>query len=199
MAAIQATFNSPNNPYRELVAYLEPHCRQPQLSYCLVVEGTISNPIVMLKYPGNRVKKFSWKRPRADSPTWPNLFDFYVEPYIDGVPSGNLFSYPNLLDDFVKHKIENQQFWEAIVTLYKTNRLTPAPNLGGIDSNIYLSALKWIWIQEELNYVLLPKDVGASETYRTEKRGVGKTKYYAGLLLAHSHDFTVDQILKIIY
>lgn len=79
------------------------------------------------------------------------------------------------------------------------------PKLGGIDSRQFLEMLKWMWIQEDLNYRLSWKEVGSEMPYslqnkngRPTSKGAGRDKFYAALILVHGNYFDAKSIRKII-
>ena len=79
------------------------------------------------------------------------------------------------------------------------------PRLKGINSFLFLAALKWIWIQEDLNYKLSWEDVDSSIRYglynkkkKPMSKGAGRAKFFGALILAKSDYFTFEQITKTI-
>ncbi len=90
--------------------------------------------------------------------------------------------------------------------IYFKNELTrEPPKLHGIDSKLFLLTLKWMWIQEDLNYKLDWREVDSPEPYVLEtkrggriKKGAGKAKFFAALVLLRSGYFTLEEVKKII-
>ena len=89
--------------------------------------------------------------------------------------------------------------------LYKNNTITKKqPPLSGINSQLYLLVLKWIWIQEDFNYKFNWKEVGSPVKYVLEtrtgsrtSRGAGRAKFFAALILL-KHYFEFEEVKKII-
>lgn len=188
--------------YQELTKILAPH-REEATGYILfIVEGTKKNPIIGIRYPGKKVFK------RKKLIKWGNLFDFEVVIYENNkeIKDRSLFTFSGMLYDFYTYKKDNEEFWGIIEELYKTNKINKKiPRLRGINSSLFLLALKWIWIQEDLNYKLSWKDVNSSVRYglynkkqKPMSKGAGRGKFFGALVLAKFSDFTFDEIVKII-
>jgi hypothetical protein len=76
--------------------------------------------------------------------------------------------------------------------------------LAGIDTQLYLLVLKWIWIQEDFNYKFSWGEVHSPVRYVLETRtgsrtarGAGRAKFFAALILLKYH-FTFEEVKKII-
>ncbi|MBU5537658.1 MAG: hypothetical protein QW818_03025 [Candidatus Aenigmatarchaeota archaeon] len=192
--------------YHELALALIPHRNKPVCSVEFIVEGTKEKPIIGIRYPGRKVVKRELKVKRADFAEWGNLLDFVVVPYIDGKEAKEQdFTFEKILKDFEENKRDNEEFWKLIEEVYYKNVFTKEPpKLPGIESRLFLLVLKWIWIQEDLNYKLSWQDVGSPIKYilvtksgsRTEK-GAGRAKFFAALILL-KHHFKFDEVIKII-
>lgn len=194
------------NVYNELAVALSPYREEPTGSILFIVEGTKKNPIIGLRYPGMKVRKRSLKTIRNNSALWANLYDFEVVPFKVGKEiSTQKFTFEELLKDFQENKRSNEKFWVLIEEIYKDNITTKIPpKLAGIDSRLYLSVLKWIWIQEDFNYRFGWEDVNSPVKYVLEtrtgnrtSRGAGRAKFFAALILL-KHYFTFEQVKKII-
>ncbi len=192
--------------YQELAQALSPYREEPASSNLFIVEGTKEKPIIGIRYPGKKLKKRNLKFERVNSALWANLYDFEVVPYENGKEiNTQKFTFEELLRDFQENKRNNEDFWMLIEELYKNNTVTKIPpTLPGIDSQLYLLVLKWIWIQEDFNYRFDWKDVDSPVRYVLEtrtgsktKRGAGRAKFFAALILL-KHHFTFEQIKKII-
>ena len=77
--------------------------------------------------------------------------------------------------------------------------------LEGFDSRQFLEMLKWMLIQEDLNYKLSWEDTGSEIPYRLQnknggltKKGAGRDKFYAALILVHENHFDAATTGKII-
>lgn len=137
------------------------------------------------------------------------MFDFYVEPYIDEKPAGELFTHENIINDFKEYKVDSKEFWNLIDIIYKENRLERnPPELDGIPPRIFLLTLKWIWIQEDFNYRLFyGKDIQSPIPYKliTRRDGIilsapmkGRKMLYEALLEAKEGATSVEIISKYI-
>jgi len=151
--------------FNDIALALYPFRDEAVKSVEYIVEGSIGNPQIIIKYPGYKVEK------KGDE--YYNLFDFYVEPYINNEPRGELFTHENIIHDFITHKIKSEEFWELVEIIYKENKLMKdPPKLEGIDPRIFLLTLKWIWIQEDFNYRLFYyKDIKSPTPYKLITRG----------------------------
>jgi len=194
------------NIYNEIVMVLVPHREKNVCSVEFIVEGTKEKPIVGIRYPGKKAEKRKLKIKRVDSAEWRNLFDFEVVPYKNGKEiKDQSFTFENIFKDFEENKRDNEEFWELIEDIYYKNELTKEPpSLPGIDSKLFLLVLKWIWIQEDLNYKFSWQDVGSPIRYVLETKrgtrtakGAGRAKFFAALILL-KHHFTFDEVKKII-
>ena len=162
-------------------------------------DGQLPKPLIGIKYPGKKVTH----TPKGTKYKWCNLYDFKIIPYINDEPIPELFTFKNMLEDFYKNKIDNEDFWIQIEELYKSNKVSSKPpKLGGIDSYIYLLSLKWLWILEDLNYRIDVREENNKDTsklkYKTKNTGVGRAKFFAALILLKERYFTKDEVSKII-
>lgn len=192
--------------YQELAQALSPFREKPIGSILFIAEGTKKDPIIALRYPGKKVKKRKLKFPRANSALWANLFDFEVVPFENGKELNTQnFTFEELMKDFQENKKESEEFWLMLKELYENNTITKRPpNLPGINSQLYLLVLKWMWIQEDLNYKLDWEEVKSPVKYRLEtrtgsltKKGAGRAKFFAALILLKYY-FNFEQVKKII-
>jgi len=192
--------------YQEIAVSLCPHRSKPTGSVLFIVEGTKKNPIIGLRYPGRKLRKRLLKKPNKNSALWANLYDFEVVPFKNGKEIRmQKFTYEELMRDFQENKSDNEIFWQQIEELYKNNTITQKPpKLPGIESNLYLLTLKWMWIQEDFNYRLGWQEVNSPIKYVLETRtgsetarGAGRAKFFAALILL-KHHFTFEQVKKII-
>lgn len=192
--------------YQEVVGSLFPYRNRPTGTILFIVEGTRKNPIIALRYPGRKVRERSLKKPNKNSALWANLYDFEVVPFQNGKEMGTQkFTFEELMKDFQENKRHSEIFWEQIEELYETNSVPQKPpKFPGIDSNLYLLILKWIWIQEDFNYRLNWQEVDSPIKYVLETRtgtstrkGAGRAKFFAALILL-KHHFSFEQVKKII-
>jgi len=192
--------------YQELTLALSPYKEKPAGSLLFMVEGTKKKPLIGIRYPGMKVRKRSLKIVRANSASWANLYDFEVVPFKNGKEiDTQKFTFEELLKDFQKNKNNSEKFWRALKELYKNNIIIKnPPKLPGVDSQLYLLVLKWIWIQEDFNYRFGWEDVNSPIRYVLETRtgsrtakGAGRAKFFAALILL-KHHFTFEQVKKII-
>lgn len=205
---------------------LAPFYNKKTFSEEFVVEGTLENPKIILRYPGerrlDRYLLHSGGKQSKLKIRWINIFDFFVVTYDDGGEmDGGIFSYWNLADDFYANKRESKEFWDLLENTYNKEDFSDGfPELPGIDPELYLLTLKWMWIQEELNYTTLiepnqiknkipryelhkmkweKKDRKKVRIISTSKvRGIGRKAFYAPLLLMKFHNFTPKEVKKII-
>ena len=192
--------------YQELTKALSPHREEPTGSILFIVEGTKKKPIVGLRYPGKKVRKRVLKFVRANSALWANLYDFEVVPYKNGkeITTGE-FTFEKILRDFQDNKRNSEKFWKQIEELHQNNTITKKPpKLKGINPELYLLMLKWIWLQEDFNYRFSWQEVNSPVKYVLETRtgsrtarGAGRAKFFAALILL-KHHFTFEQVKKII-
>lgn len=192
--------------YQELTIALSPHREKPTGAILFIAEGTKKNPLIGLRYPGMKVRKRNLKTVRVNSALWANLYDFEVVPFKNGKEiDTQKFTFEELLKDFQNNKRGSEKFWNAIEELYKNHIVTKnLPKTPGIDSQLYLLVLKWIWIQEDFNYRFGWEDVNSPVRYVLETRtgnrtakGAGRAKFLAALILL-KHNFTFEQVKKII-
>ena len=192
--------------YQELTTALSPYREKPAGAILFIAEGTRKNPLIGLRYPGMKVRKRNLKTVRVNSALWANLYDFEVVPFKNGKEiDTQKFTFEELLKDFQNNKRESAKFWNTIEELYKNNVVTKnPPKLPGIESQLYLSVLKWIWLQEDFNYRFGWEDVNSPIKYVLETRtgnrtakGAGRAKFFAALILL-KHHFAFEQVKKII-
>ena len=199
------TISDPKNIYHELALALHPYCDCEKLSREFVVEGTLEEPLIVIKYPGKKLQK----REGNVRHKYGNLYDFLVIPYVNKKPvDEKYFTYRKMLRDFIDNKKDNDDFWFLIKELYDKNTLSKKPpQLPGINSEQFLLVLKWLWIQEDLNYKLDWKMVGSPISYillnkngKPTSKGAGRGKFFAGLILTkfHYNYFKNNDINKII-
>jgi len=203
---IELKIKDPRNIHHEVAMALLPHRGKEATSVEFIVEGTKEKPIVGIRYPGRKVVKRKLKVKRVNSAEWGNLFDFVVIPYENGkeVKEQN-FTFENLLRDFEENKRDSEKFWKLIEDIYHKNKLIKEPpKLPGIGPKLFLLALKWIWIQEDLNYKLSWEDVTSPVRYvllkrdgKPTKKGAGRAKFFAALILL-KHHFTFEEVKKIV-
>lgn len=194
------------NIYHELAVALPPFKEKPVCSIEFIVEGTKQNPIIGIRYPGRKLFKRTLKVKRSNSADWSNLLDFLVIPYINGkeIPEKD-FTFEKILRDFEDNKRDSVEFWKLLEELYRDNKSSnELPKLPGIDPKLYLLALKWIWIQEDLNYKFGWEEVNSpiryvltTRTGTSTKNGAGRGKFFAALILL-KHHFKFEEVKKII-
>ena len=192
--------------YQELTQVLSPFREEPPGSILFIVEGTKQKPLIGIRYPGRKLQRRKLKVERADSALWANLYDFEVVPYEKGKElNTQRFTFGELMKDFQENKKDNKKFWTLLEELYKNNTITKKiPDMPGIDAQLYLLVLKWIWIQEDFNYRFNWEEVKSPIRYVLETRtgsrtarGAGRAKFFAALILL-KHYFTFDLVKKII-
>lgn len=203
---IELKIKDPKKIYQELAIVLCPYKNKPVGSMLFIVEGTRKNPIIGLRYPGRKLKERLLKKPNKNSALWANLYDFEVIPFKSGKEINiQKFTFGEIMKDFQENKRSNETFWKQIEELYQNNTIArKPPKLQGIDSEMYLLMLKWIWIQEDFNYRFSWQEVNSPVRYVLETRtgsrtskGAGRAKFFAALILL-KHHFTFDQVKKII-
>lgn len=203
---IELKIKNPKNIYQELAIALCPYKNKPAGSMLFIVEGTKKNPIIGLRYPGRKLRKRSLKKPNKNSALWANLYDFEVVPFKNKKEiNTQKFTFGELMKDFQENKRNSEKFWKQIKELYQNNTITrKPPKLKGINPELYLLMLKWIWIQEDFNYRLNWQEVNSPIKYVLETRtgsrtarGAGRAKFFAALILLKEH-FTFEQVKKII-
>ncbi len=192
--------------YQELAKTLSQYREKPAGSILFMVEGTKKKLIIGIRYPGKKVRKRILKTIRTNSALWANLYDFEVVPFKSGKEvDTQKFTFEELLKDFQNNKRNSEKFWRILEELYKNNTITKnPPKLSGIDSQLYLLVLKWIWIQEDFNYRFGWEEVNSPIRYVLETRtgsrtakGAGRAKFFAALILL-KHHFVFEQVKKII-
>lgn len=192
--------------YQELTQALSPYKEEPSGSILFVVEGTKEKPIIGIRYPGRKVQRRKLKIVKSNSVLWNNLYDFEVVPYEDSKELNTQgFTFEELTKDFKENKKDNNEFWEMVQELYEHNTITKkAPDLPGINSQLYLLVLKWVWIQEDFNYKFSWEQVESPIKYnlvnksgKPTRRGAGKAKSFA-LLILLKYYFTFEEAKKII-
>lgn len=203
---IELKLNNSKEIYKEISNSLYPYRKEPQGSILFIVEGTKKKPVIGIRYPGRKLRKRELKIKNVNSALWANLYDFEVIIFSNNeAVDSNKFTFQNIMKDFQEHKRSNKEFWKLIEALYYKYKVNQKPpKLPGIDSELFLKALKWIWIQEDFNYKLDWEEVASPEKYILETRtgtrtskGAGRAKFFAALVLLN-YGFTFDQVKKII-
>jgi len=192
-----------NKIYEEITKALDPYKDTERFSNEFVVEGTLEKPIISIKYPAKKLVKLNPKR--KNSAEYGNLFDFVVVIHKDGKENIADFTFEKILHDFEEHKKHSEEFWKAIKEVYYKNKIpSQIPKLKGIDPLLFLSAIKWVWIQEDFNYKLRWDEVKSPTRYKliskrgsTMSRGAGRGKFFGALVLL-KNGFTIEQVKKII-
>jgi hypothetical protein len=186
-----------SNIYTQIAHALAPHREKRVYTVEFVVEGTLGEPIVSIEYPGKKLIKLTSKR--QNSAKWANLYDFAVKPCLKGYEK-NDFTYRMIQKDFIQHKIGNDRFWELLMHMYLTNEILESPpKLNGIDSDLFLRMLKWMWIQEDLNYALRWDEIHSEIRYKLQTRtgsatkGDGRAKFFASLYMI-KNNLCIDKI-----
>jgi len=206
MEELGLKIKDPENIYRELAKALCPHKEKVAGSMLFIVEGTIKNPIIGLRYPGRKLRKRLLKRPNRNSALWANLYDFEVVPFKNKKEvDTQKFTFGEIMKDFQENKRKSGKFWKQIEKLYWNNTIIQKPpKLPGINAELYLLMLKWIWIQEDFNYRFSWQEVNSPVKYVLETRtgsrtakGAGRAKFFAALILLKNH-FSFEQVKKII-
>ncbi len=196
---------NPKEVYKELSNFLYKYADSPAGSYLFIVEGTVKKPIMAIRYPGKKVRKREVKKITKSSCLWANMLDFEVVVYENGKELGSKdFTFSKIAEDYDKNKKGNKEFWSCLEELFKTDEVKRSiPKLPGIDSELFLLAVKWIWIQEDLNYRLNWEETCSPVKYRLESKkgnsvsgGAGRKRFYAFLRLLDWFDFkTVCKII----
>jgi hypothetical protein len=203
---IELKIKHPKNIYQELAAVLCSYRNKPTGSILFIVEGTKKSPIIGLRYPGRKLQKRLLKKPNKNSALWANLYDFEVVPFENKKEiDTQKFTFEEIMRDFQENKRDSKEFWKQIEELYKNNTITKrVPKLKGINPQLYLLMLKWIWIQEDFNYRFSWQEVNSPIRYVLETRtgsittkGARRAKFFAALILL-KHHFTFEQVKKII-
>jgi len=204
---VKIDISNNSNVFEHLTNALLPYHTKAVGSYLFIVEGTLTKPRIGIRYPGRKLIKREIINPRINSIHWANLFDFEVVPFEKWKEGSSVnFTYANLLKDFEAHKKNSKFFWKMIVQLHDHNVIDKKPpKLGGINPQQFLEMLKWMWIQEDLNYKLSWKEAGSTMPYRLQNRnggltskGAGRDKFYAALILVHGNYFDAASMRKII-
>lgn len=193
-----------NKIYEEISKVLDNYKNTSHLSNEFIVEGTLEKPLISIKYPGRKQLKLNPKRSNASQ--YGNLFDFVVVVHIKGKENISDFTFVKILDDFYKHKKYNKKFWKAIKEVYYNNKIpSKIPQLKGIDSLVFLSAIKWIWIQEDFNYKMGWEEVKSPTRYKliskrggNMSKGAGRAKSFGAMVLLNSSFFNFEEVKKII-
>ena len=187
--------------FEDLTRELDPYKEAKTGTHEFIVDGDKTGQVeIRINYPGRTASKRKLQLITANSVLWENLYDFAVVPYFKGqMLDIRDFTYRKVLDDFEHYKRGDEDFWNAIVSLYKHNTLpdTKFAHLKGIDPVLFLYVLKWLWAQEDLNYRVNHKDFKCPTKYMNQKRGVGRGKFFASLLLVRSGYFTAKDCIKI--
>ncbi len=186
--------------YKHITKTLDPYKDNALCSIEFIVEKDENNKkIVTIQYPGKFAKRRKLKRPQKKSLLWEYLYDFYVVPYNSaGGAMGKNFTWYDLLKDFELNKIDNTEFWDILKNLYENKIITNEfPKTKGIDSRLFLLSLRWMWYQEDLNYRYTCEDIGSPTKYQNTTKGVGRTKFFAALVLS-KNGFKTDEIQKIV-
>ena len=172
----------------QIAEALDPYKGLPEASEEFVVEGALEKPEIMIRYPGKKVKKRTLKNPlRQGAVLWEALYDFLVIPISYGreLPFSE-FNYRKIAQDFHDHKRGSEDFWECLRLVYKSN-IVPikVPKLPGMDSRILLLTLKWMWLQEDINYKYNSKDISSptAYTYANGSKALGRKKSWAVFVL----------------
>lgn len=206
LKVIELKIKETKNIYQELATAVCPYRDKPIGSMLFIAEGTKQNPIIGLRYPGRKLRKRSLKKPNKNSALWANLYDFEVVPFKNKREiDTQKFTFVEIMRDFQENKRDSEKFWQQIEELYQNNTITrKSPKLKGINPDLYLLMLKWIWIQEDFNYRLSWQEVNSPVRYVLETRtgsrtarGAGRAKFFAALILL-KHYFTLEQVKKII-
>jgi hypothetical protein len=198
---------NPEKIYKELAFALSPYKDRKPGSIIFIVEGSIANPRIGIRYPGYKLRSRILKKPNKNSALWANLLDFEVVPFEKGREVGSAyFTWDNLRKDFETHKKDSAVFWEMIVRVHSHNVIDKEPpKLGGINSRQFLEMLKWMWIQEDLNYKLSWQEAESPIRYclqnkngKPTSKGAGRNKFFASLILVHEGWFDAASMRKII-
>jgi hypothetical protein len=188
--------------FEDLTKAIDPYKTKHTNSITFLVDSSPSeNAKILITYPGKKVQKRTLSRIAANSVLWQNAYDFAVVPVFKGQKQKiRDFTFEKMLRDFETQKKQDGLFWEDIVALYQENKISVRqfPELSGINAQLFLYVLKWLWIQEDLNYKLNHNKINCPTRYKTEKTGVGRGKFFAALLLVKSGYFTTEDCKKII-
>ena len=191
------------NIYEELAKILDNYKDTETFSNEFVVEGTLEKPIVSIKYPGRKMVRIDTRR--LNSARYGNLFDFLVVAHKEGEENISDFTFVKILHDFEKYKRQSEDFWAALKEIYYKNNIPDKiPKLDGINPLLFLSVIKWIWIQEDFNYKMRWDEVKSPTRYRliskrgrTIGRGAGRGKSFGAMVLL-KNGFSIEEVKKII-
>jgi len=189
--------------YEDVVKQLDPYKKKPLTSVVFLVDSSPDRRVkILIKYPGKKVRQ------RAGRIPWANLYDFLVIPvYNNKELPANTLQWRNLGADFYDHKKQSREFWTSLEHLYRKNEIdfSKIPKLDGMNPTLFLLLIKWMWVQEDLNYKYCSKDIqNCPSEYRNETKngsptkGAGRGKFYAGLLLVKFHGFPPYEVARII-
>lgn len=193
----------PDTIFEDLARNLDPYKKRKVGSLAFLVDSDPNEKVkILIKYPGRKVRQ------RTGRIQWANLYDFLVAPIHNGKEiDTRLLRWSYLREDFYEHKLHNSDFWKLLEELYATNKVNyeKIPMLSGMDPTMFLLLIKWMWIQEDLNYKYSSRDIPNCPTpYRNETKngsvtkGAGRGKFYASLLLVKYHGFTPHEVGRII-
>lgn len=189
--------------FEEIAKALDPYKDEETLSKEFVAEGTLEEPIISIKYPGKKLVRLNPRRRNAAA--YANLFDFVVVIHENGEENINDFTFEKILNDFEENKKNDGEFWNILKEMYLTNKLIrEPPELEGINSKLFLLAIKWIWIQEDFNYKLKWDEINSPTRYKllsrrgnSMSRGAGRAKFFGALTLL-KNGFTIQEVKKIV-
>lgn len=98
---IELKIKDPKKIYQEIAIALCPYKDKPVGSILFIVEGTIKNPIIGLRYPGRKLRKRLLKKPNKNSAFWANLYDFEAVPFKDTKEiDTQRFTFEEIMKDF---------------------------------------------------------------------------------------------------
>ncbi len=189
--------------FEDLAKILDPHKEDTLISNTFLVDSSKNEQIkIVIKYPGKKVKPRNLKRVNASSVLWECVYDFLVSPIFKckEIP-GNELTYRKILTDFEENKKGNAIFWDAIVELYKSN-IVVEKNYGplkGLNPLLFIYTLKWLWIQEDLNYKLNHSDIDFPTRYKvaSSSKALGRKKFFTALLLVEKHNYTAMECSRL--
>ena len=192
-----------NKIYEEIAKALDPHKDKEPFSVEFIVEGALQKPIISIRYPAKKLVKLETKR--KNSARYGNLFDFVVVIYDNGKEELSGFTFEKILRDFEENKKDSEEFWGLLKEIYYKNKLSKEPpKLKGIDSKLFLLAIKWIWLQEDFNYKMKWDEVKSPTRYKliskrgnSMSRGAGRAKFFGAMILL-KNNFTIEEVKKII-
>jgi len=105
-----------------------------------------------------------------------------------------------MISDFDEYKKQDENYWKAIVDLLEKNVVSDKDfsYLGGIDAKVFLYVLKWMWIQEDLNYRLNHAEFKCPTRYRLPTgKSLGRKKFFASLLLVRTPYYNAKECSKL--